>query len=284
MPKPPQITIPMPIQVVIDDVGWWSGEDAHTRNEPFRTGIARDHVPADYAAIVSLGRQLNMRPQAAMILCEWDRDNLLRELPPSQWMGTAWDNRRWVGPWLDEAADVIRAGSAHIELTLHGVGHEFWTDGVASRAEWHDKQLRMRPRTEVEAHLDYFGRILDQHGLGPFPESFVPAAFLHCFGAADENLAEIFVAYGIRYMSTPSVRRHVRHLRALGLLPHQTLADQQPVLGRPGRQRGLTGRHGRAIPRPPLPSPRRGRFILTVARRPRPASFPFEFARASHVE
>jgi hypothetical protein len=35
------ITIPMPIQIVIDDVGWWSGEDGHERQEPYRTGISR---------------------------------------------------------------------------------------------------------------------------------------------------------------------------------------------------------------------------------------------------
>lgn len=62
--------IPMPIQIVIDDVGWWCGTDGHEYNEPFRTGINRDHVPADYQAIVELGKQLNIRPRAAMVLCE----------------------------------------------------------------------------------------------------------------------------------------------------------------------------------------------------------------------
>ncbi len=35
--------IPMPLQVVIDDVGWWSGEDGSERQEPYRTGIDRRH-------------------------------------------------------------------------------------------------------------------------------------------------------------------------------------------------------------------------------------------------
>ena len=70
--------VPMPIQVVIDDVGWWSGENGTKRQEPFRTGINRNHVPADYRAIVDLGVKLGVRPQAATILCEWDRKNILR--------------------------------------------------------------------------------------------------------------------------------------------------------------------------------------------------------------
>ena len=32
-------SIPLPIQVVIDDVGWWSGKDGSLYQEPYRTGI-----------------------------------------------------------------------------------------------------------------------------------------------------------------------------------------------------------------------------------------------------
>ena len=48
-------TVPMPIQIVIDDVGWWSGEDGNEIQQPYRTGIEVNHVPADYQAIVDLG-------------------------------------------------------------------------------------------------------------------------------------------------------------------------------------------------------------------------------------
>jgi hypothetical protein len=32
----------------------------------------------------------------------------------------------WVGPWLEEAADIIRNNQIFFELTVHGVGHEYW--------------------------------------------------------------------------------------------------------------------------------------------------------------
>ncbi len=48
--------IPMPIQVVIDDVGWWSGKDGSEQQEPFRTGFDRDQKMDDYRAIVALGK------------------------------------------------------------------------------------------------------------------------------------------------------------------------------------------------------------------------------------
>ena len=200
------VTIPMPIQIVIDDVGWWSGEDGNKRQEPYRTGINRNHVPADYQAIVDLGTKLGVRPQAATILCEWDRENILRNLPTSTWMREKWDNSKWVGPWLDEASDIIRNNQDHYELTLHGVGHEYWQDENFTRAEWADRSGTMRPLDQVELHLDYFGKLMDQNQLGPYPTSFVPTSFLHGFGVTGEHkisMAEVLKKRGIAYINTP---------------------------------------------------------------------------------
>jgi hypothetical protein len=200
------VTIPMPIQIVIDDVGWWSGEDGNERQEPYRTGIRRNHVPADYQAIVDLGLKLGVRPQAATILCEWDRENILRNLPTSTWMREKWDNSKWVGAWLDEAADIIRNNQKHYELTLHGVGHEYWQDENMTRAEWADSSGQMRPLDQVELHLDYFEKLLDQNQLGPFPTFFVPTAFLHGFGLTGEHkisMAGVIKKRGINYINTP---------------------------------------------------------------------------------
>ncbi len=200
------VFIPLPIQIVIDDVGWWSGEDGHKSQQPFRTGISRNHVPADYQAIVDLGTKLGVRPQAATILCEWDRENILREVPTITWMREKWDNSKWVGPWLDEAADIIRNNQNHYELTLHGVGHEYWQDENMTRAEWADSSGQMRPLDQVELHLDYFEKLLDQNQLGPFPTSFVPTAFLHGFGLTGNHqisMAEVVKKRGIDYINTP---------------------------------------------------------------------------------
>ena len=197
------LNVAMPLQLVIDDVGWWCGTDGSAWGEPFRTGSPRDHVPADYAAIASLGRRLDMRPQAAMILCEWDRENILRRVPTATWMGEEWDNSRWVGPHLGEAAAVLRENVDHVELTVHGVGHEYWENGVMSRAEWHDMDHRLRPKDQVRAHLDAFAELLEQNDLGPFPESFVPAAFLHRFGLGEDGIVGLLRERGVRHICVP---------------------------------------------------------------------------------
>jgi len=201
-----RVTIPMPIQVVIDDVGWWSGEDGHEKQEPYRTGINRNHVPADYQAIVDLGKALNIRPQAAMILSEWDTENILKNLPTSTWMGEKWNNKKWVGPWHEEAAEIIINNREHFEFTIHGIGHEYWNHGKFTRAEWADRNGIMRNREQVEAHLDFYEKLMTQHKLGPFPTSFVPTAFLHSFGLSEGNtisMAEVLKRRGVKYINTP---------------------------------------------------------------------------------
>ncbi len=196
-----EVCIPIPLQIVLDDVGWWSGADDSQQNGPYRTGIKRRHVPADYLAIAELGRRLDMRPQAAMILCEWDRKNILKKVPSATWMGKNWDNSVNIGPQLDEAAEIIRSNSKHFEITLHGLGHEFWhKDGTFSRAEWAD-EAGLRSEEEIKLHLDYFCRIMEMNGLGGFPKSFVPCAFKYVFGG-DNILTRLLRESGIEYVST----------------------------------------------------------------------------------
>ncbi len=198
--------IPLPIQVVIDDVGWWSGKDGSKYQEPYRTGINRNHTPADYQAIVDLGKALGIRPQAATVLGEWDKQNILRKVPHSTWMADSWDNSQWVGPWLEETADIINNNKENFEITIHGLGHEWWTNGQFTRAEWADDDGVMRPKEILEQHLDAYAEIMHQNNLGEFPKSFVPNAFRHSFGVTkgnDISLAKLISGRGLTYINTP---------------------------------------------------------------------------------
>lgn len=200
--------MPQPVQVVVDDVGWWSGEDGHARQEPFRTGMPRHHVPADYQALADLGRRTGTRPVAAFMLGEWDRWNLLAAVPSATWMGAAWDNSRWNGPWLDEAADLLRRESPHLELALHGLGHEFWhwegpAAGSFTRAEWFTESHAMRPLDEIRRHLDAYLALWDRHRLGPHPRLFVPCAFRYHTGLGSSGMGPLLRQAGITTINTP---------------------------------------------------------------------------------
>jgi hypothetical protein len=196
--------IPLPVQIVIDDVGWRLGRDGSAGNQPYRTGIARDHVPADYEAIARLGRSLGMRPQCQLVLGEWDTTNLLRKVPTATWEGDRWDNAPRLGEWLDASAAALRANAEYLELCLHALQHEYWIDGQMTRAEWADPDGTMRPRDQVLAHLDAFFDIFDRHKLGPRPTYMVPTAYCHTFAAPDgQSFAEVLAGYGLRGIFEP---------------------------------------------------------------------------------
>lgn len=197
-----EITLPMPLFLVVEDVGWWQGRDGSPQHEPYRTGMTRRHCLADYRVLAALAQRLAMRIQMAMVLCEWDRTDMLRQVPSATWLGAKWNNAGNRGPWLEEAADFLRRHRQHLEIGLHGVGHEYWVQGRLQRAEFHDGAGIMRPPDVVRRHLEAFGLLQEQHGLGPFPQSFVPPALHHSFGNGGASMQGILGEFGVRYLCT----------------------------------------------------------------------------------
>ena len=195
------ISIPMPLIVSIEDVGWWSGTDGSAYDQPFRTGMQRAHVPQDYTALAALGRGLDMRIQAGFVLCEWDKENLLRKLPSSTWMGEKWIVPSTTIAQKEAAAEIIKKEQAYIEFALHGIGHEFWADGKMERSEFHDSAGNMRERDEIKKHLACFFAIMDQYGLDCYPRIFIPPALKHSFGNREAGFQHIISQFGIRYVS-----------------------------------------------------------------------------------
>ncbi len=202
--------IPRAIQLVIDDVAWREGWSLADEGGPWRAGVDRFMEPEDYLAIAHIGQSLSIRPQAACVLCQWDTENVCACCPTSTHAGTAWDNSARVGPWLGGAREVFAGSAAHIELALHGVGHEHWEQGARTRAEWFGAPNGAKwPWADLLRHLQTFTALLDQHDLGPaaghrFPVSAVPCAFIYCFDDADpESTGALFAQAGVRQVSTP---------------------------------------------------------------------------------
>ena len=220
-----ELTLPMPLLLIVEDGGWWQGENGSIRQEPFRTGMKRRHCLADYQALATLAAKLKMRILVAMVMCEWDRKDILRRLPSATWQGAEWNNQRNRGPWLDETAAFLKQQRDHLELGLHGVGHEYWREGILERSEFHDTRGIMRPQNVVKRHLEAFGELLEQNGLGSFPQTFVPPALQHGFGNAGESFQALANRFNIRYGA-------VNFARARQWSPpqHETIAWEAGVL------------------------------------------------------
>ena len=210
------VSLPMPIFLVVEDVGWWQGTDGSAYNEPYRNGFTRRHCLEDYRALVRLAKRLKMRIALGMVLGEWDRRNLLKDVAGATWMGDSWDNRINQGPWLDEAALFLRENQNWLETACHGLCHEFWQDGRMERSEFHDPIGRMRPPDIIKSHLDAFAKLLEEYNLPGFPRIFLPPALLHSFGSGQDSMQAILHDYGIRYVIT----RFSRACRFCVLLPN----------------------------------------------------------------
>lgn len=195
-------SLPMPIFLVIEDVGWWQGVDGSSTNEPFRNRFCRRHCLADYQALTRLAKRLSMRIALGMVMGEWDRTNFLRDVAGATWMGRSWNNTINQGPWLEETAHYLREQSGYLELALHGICHEYWQDGVMLRSEFHDSDNRMRPREVVKSHFEAFAVLFEQNGLPDFPRLFIPPALQHSFGNGDDSMQALLHSFGIDYVTT----------------------------------------------------------------------------------
>lgn len=194
------LTIPLALQLVIDDVGWINGCDGSNINQPFRTGIGRKHSIEDYEAIIELGKRLGIKPVIAMVLSEWDRKNILKELPNATYMGNDWDNSKNVDDSLQNIVELLNNNQEYYEFAMHGLGHEYWKNGKLDRAEFYQLNGEMRPYNEVKKHIEYFFEIMNQNGMESKVRTFVPPAFCYAYG--DDGMTEILKDFGFLYIST----------------------------------------------------------------------------------
>jgi len=205
--KDTDIFLPQPVLPIIEDVGWWQGEDGSAQGQPYRNNFPRPHCLEDYLALIRFARKLGIRLPIGMVLCEWDRDNLLARIPHATWMGQNWDNRKNCGPWLDEAVHLINDHGDSLEIGLHGLCHEFWhKDSTMERAEFHNSQGIIRPKSVITAHLEAFVDILRQNNFTQFPRIFIPPALHHSFGNGSQSMQAILHEFGIHYVVTRFAR------------------------------------------------------------------------------
>lgn len=197
------VVIPPPLIVVIEDVGWWNGYSRPEANQPFRTGLERVHCPEDYTAIVRLAKALKTQIITGFVLCEWDRTGLLSELPSATWMGARWKGCLEGNEFQDEVVSILNENSDYVNVAMHGVGHEYWANGMASRSEFHDENCVMRNKDQVIKHVSMFKRLFQTTGIkAQFPQIYIPPALKHSFGNGEQGFQKILADFGVSYVIT----------------------------------------------------------------------------------
>lgn len=202
------IIFPRGISVNIGQVGWMSGSSQDNIGGPWRAGIRRDFDVRDYQPMVEVGKALGVRFMSLFILGELDRLNILGEYPTSNPYGEKWDNAANIGSRQLEIMDYVKNNAANIEFGITGVLHEYWEDGVKSRAEWYNAD-EQKPRDEqiVRSNVELLKRLMAQYGITPenghsFPESFISYGF-YFNPDGKYSLGRVLSDNGVKYANTP---------------------------------------------------------------------------------
>ena len=201
------IIFPKGIAVNVGQVGWMSGGSLDDVGGPWRAGIRRDFDVRDYIPIVEVGKVLGIRFMTLFILGELDRLNILAEYPTSNPAGENWDNSANIGPRQLDIMKYVKNNAANMEFGITGVLHEYWEDGVKSRAEWYNV-AEQKPRDEkiIRSNIDLLKRLMAQYGITPenghsFPESFISYGFYYNPGA-EYSLGGVLSENGVKYANT----------------------------------------------------------------------------------
>jgi hypothetical protein len=202
------IIFPRGVTVNVGQVGWMIGSAHGDMGGPWRAGIRRDFDVRDYVPIVEVGKELGIRFMTLFILGELDRLNILGEYPTSNPAGKDWDNSANIGPVQLEIMNYVKANAANMEFGITGVLHEYWEEGVRSRAEWYNVE-EQKPRDEkiIRNNVDLIKRLMAQYGLTPenghsFPESFIAYGFYFNPGG-EYSLGRVLSENGVKYANTP---------------------------------------------------------------------------------
>ncbi len=199
------IVIPRPLQIVIDDLGWFCGDDDREFGGASRTGMMRRHGYKDYKAINDLGQALGQKILCAFCLDEWDIDNRMKDMPTVSKYGKEWDNARFID--VEEAKKCVEVinDSPYIDFGLHGMGHGYYSEDNISkdRSDYYiitkDKKLVMNDDEYIRKIIKRFFEMMELHGIKKEVTGFVPPSGAYRY----KELSRLLAEFGIKYVSTP---------------------------------------------------------------------------------
>jgi hypothetical protein len=209
--KEMRIIFPKPFAFAIDDLGWNVGNDDGDVDGqgPYRIGLDREMDINDYKCIVDVAKEVGVRVLGLFILGEMDRENIIGENPSTTWMGEDWDNSHNISQEQIDIMNFIKENASYLEFGLHGVGHEYWVNGVKKRAEWYSTDdNKPWPEESIRKHIGLFKKLMSQYGLNEengqsFPESFVPCAYSFYWNPEGEySTGSLLTEVGVKYANT----------------------------------------------------------------------------------
>ena len=142
-----QVKIPMSFILEMDDVGWIDGRDYTEEGKASRSGLNRDHCLKDYEFLKALTEKTGKNIAAALVVGDWDKDNILRGEIGFTHDPEGWDQKSKIDvEYHKKCLDVLE--NANVDYMIHGVLH-----GIAAEFTYH------RQIVDIVAHRVNLGRV-----------------------------------------------------------------------------------------------------------------------------
>jgi len=167
-----KIKIPIAMQIRVDDVAWHEGADMRLMSRPSRSGLPRRHHPMDYVILNEIGKRINMKIGCSLVLCDWDKDNILRGVPHVTWNPEGWDRASEIDMEYAEKCFEMLDGGEYLDYNIHGICHGYYDNGKIVSERQYNPNNRWLSEEEFEKHIDLFFELYNSWGFKKKIESF----------------------------------------------------------------------------------------------------------------
>ena len=206
--------IPVALQIVVDDIGWFWGRDDREIGGPSRTGVARTHILEDYIVLNEIGRALNQKINAMLVIGEWDINNRLRKVPHCSNQGENWNGSFWLNK---EEAEKIRNflnTAEFIEIGFHGLLHSTYSkegellccqEFMVNKDFKKENERELVPENITRAQFDTFFEIYNDWGFTQKIQTFASPGNIGDAWKTDE-FSNVIKDYGIKFWHNNVIR------------------------------------------------------------------------------
>lgn len=206
------VKIPISLVLETDDLGWDNGEDLRMRGQASRTGMPRRHCLDDYTVLCRLAETTGKNIAAAIVVGDWDKDNILRGEVGFTHNPYGWDRASEINiAATREMIDLIE--SSGIDYMIHGLLHGRY-DESGNRINEKEyllvkdvdgKPVGYLPSVEdFEHRLDTFFKIVDSWGMKKKFTGFVNPGYISYAGDdLVKEMTRVLYRYGVRYWADP---------------------------------------------------------------------------------
>ena len=208
------VIIPISMVLEFDDLGWDDGRDLRLNGKASRSGLPRNHAMEDYEVIQRIIDKTGKSISAAIIVGDWDKDNILRGEVGFTHNPHGWDRASEMD--VEKTRKYIEfLESSDIDYMVHGVLHGRY-DENGKQINEHEYVLFNRvdgmsvgylPSAEdMEHRLEVFFKICESWGMKkPFRGFVNPGGLMHSDDELVKEMTKVLYKFGIRYWADPFI-------------------------------------------------------------------------------